>query len=55
MTSLLNNTSCNQPKVVLEPEILASRGIERQHGVGDTQAAWQYVVDTGVPSLHPGC
>ncbi len=39
ITTCVNNTSCNQPKVVQEPEIQAPRGTERQHGVGDTQAA----------------
>ncbi len=35
----VNNTSCNKPKVVPEPEIQAPRGTERQCGVGGTQAA----------------
>ncbi len=35
----MNNTSCNQPKVVLEPEIQAPRGKEWQHGVDGTWAA----------------
>ncbi len=30
----MNNTSCNQPKVVLEQEIQAPRGKQCQHGVG---------------------
>ncbi len=32
----MNNTSCNQPKVVLEPEIQAPRDKEWQHGVVTT-------------------
>ncbi len=39
----MNNTSCNQPKVVPEPEIPALKGKEGQCGVADTWAAWQYV------------
>ncbi len=35
----MNNTSCNPPRVVLEPEIHGPRGKERQSGVADTQAA----------------
>ncbi len=35
----VNNTSCNQPKVVPEPEIPTPRGKEWQRGVGYTQAA----------------
>ncbi len=42
----VNNTPCNQPKIVLEPEIPALRGKEWQYGVGDTQAAWQYGIVT---------
>ncbi len=32
------NTSCNQPKVVPEPEIPAPRDKEKQRGVGDIHA-----------------
>ncbi len=35
----MNNISCNQPKVVPQLEIQAPRGKERQHGVGEAQAA----------------
>ncbi len=35
----MNNTSCNQPKVIPEPEITAPRGNERQRGEGGTQCA----------------
>ncbi len=38
-STCMNNTSCNQLKVVTEPEIKAPRDNECQHGVGDTQAA----------------
>ncbi len=42
----VNNTSCNQPKVVPELEIQGPRGKEQQRGVADTKAAgsmpWQY-------------
>ncbi len=38
----VNNTSCNQPRVVQEPEIPASRGKEWQRGVGTLEllAVW---------------
>ncbi len=32
------NTSCNQPKVVQEPEITILRGKEQQQEVGDASA-----------------
>ncbi len=35
----MNNTSCNQPKVVPEPEIQVPTNKERQSRVGDTRAA----------------
>ncbi len=35
----VNNTSCNQLKVVLEPEIQDPRGKERKCGVDDTRAS----------------
>ncbi len=34
----MNNKSCNQPKVVLEPEIQTPRGKERLCGVGNPRA-----------------
>ncbi len=40
----VNNTSCNQPKVVREPEIQALRDKERQHRVADTQAVCSMVL-----------
>ncbi len=35
----MNNTSCNQPKVVPEPEIQGPTGKEWQHGVADRAAS----------------
>ncbi len=42
----MNNTSCNQPKVVQEPEIQAPRGNELQNGVGTLElwAVWMCYV-----------
>ncbi len=42
----VNNTSCNQPKVVPEREIQAPIGKERQRRVGDIQAADSMVTPT---------
>ncbi len=41
----MNKTSWNQQEVVLELEILAPRGKDWQHGVGDAQAATQYALN----------
>ncbi len=40
----MNNTSCNQLKVVPEPEIQAPTAKVREHGVGDTRNAGSMIV-----------
>ncbi len=59
-STIMNNASCNQPKVVSEPDIQAPRGKEWQHGVVDTRVAGSVSEEChgGVPSalwLETGC